>query len=55
MVVVSQRMAQVMDRLGPVAHFFSASAYGRRAGNPHELPLRICGSAAESNTWRIES
>jgi len=48
--VISQRIAQVMDRLGPVAHFFTASAYARRAGdpgicdfavgNPHELPLQ---------------
>jgi aspartate aminotransferase len=47
--VISQRIAQIMDRLGPVAHFFTASAYARRAGdpsicdfavgNPHELPL----------------
>jgi len=47
--VVSQRIAQLMDRLGPVAHFFTASMYARRVGepgicdfavgNPHELAL----------------
>jgi aspartate aminotransferase len=47
--VVSQRITQVMDRLAPVAQFFTASAYARRAGepgicdfavgNPHELAL----------------
>jgi aspartate aminotransferase len=47
--VVSQRIAQVMDRLGSVARFFTASAYAQRVGepgicdfavgNPHELAL----------------
>jgi aspartate aminotransferase len=47
--VVSQRITQVMARLAPVAQFFTASAYARRAGepgicdfavgNPHELVL----------------
>jgi aspartate aminotransferase len=47
--VVSQRIAQVMDRLDSVARFFTASAYARRVGepgicdfavgNPHELAL----------------
>jgi aspartate aminotransferase len=47
--VVSQRITQVMGQLGPVAHFFTASTYARRAGepgicdfavgNPHELAL----------------
>jgi hypothetical protein len=47
--VVSQRIAQVMNRLGPVAQFFTASADARRVGepgicdfavgNPHELAL----------------
>jgi aspartate aminotransferase len=47
--VVSQRITQVMARLAPVAQFFTASAYARRAGepgicdfavgNPHELAL----------------
>src|SRR6187431_2534623 len=49
MMVVSQRITQVMNRLGPVAHFFTASTYARRAGepgicdfavgNPHDLAL----------------
>src|ERR1044071_7791951 len=32
--VISQRIAQMMDRLGPVAHFFTASTYARRVGEP---------------------
>src|SRR5215217_4253694 len=49
MMLVSQRITQVMNRLGPVAHFFTASTYARRVGepgicdfavgNPHELAL----------------
>jgi hypothetical protein len=34
MMVVSQRIAQVMNRLAPVAQFFTASAYSRRADEP---------------------
>jgi aspartate aminotransferase len=47
--IVSQRITQAMDRLGPVAHFFTASTYAQRVGepgicdfavgNPHELAL----------------
>jgi aspartate aminotransferase len=67
MMVVSQRMAQVMDLLGPVARFFTESAYARRAGdpsicdfavgNPHELPLpgfvEALGrySVPQNNAW----
>jgi aspartate aminotransferase len=49
MMIISQRITQVMGQLGPVAHFFTASTYARRAGepgicdfaigNPHELAL----------------
>jgi hypothetical protein len=35
MMLESQRNTQVMNRLGPVAHFFTASTYARRVG---ELP-----------------
>jgi aspartate aminotransferase len=49
MMSVSERITQAMNRLGPVAHFFTASTYARRVGepgicdfavgNPHELAL----------------
>ena len=49
MMLVSQRITQVMNRLGPVAQFFTASTHARRVGepgicdfavgNPHELAL----------------
>jgi hypothetical protein len=31
---LSQRITQVMGRIGPVAHFFSESTYARHAGDP---------------------
>jgi aspartate aminotransferase len=59
MMGMSQRIAQVMGRIGPVAHFFTESAYARRAGdpaicdfalgNPHELPLP--GFVAALSRW----
>jgi aspartate aminotransferase len=65
--VISQRIAQMMDRLGPVAHFFTASTYARRVGqpgicdfavgNPHELALpgfvQALGQyvAPQNNAW----
>jgi aspartate aminotransferase len=67
MMVVSQRITQVMQRLGPVAHFFTASTYARRVGdpgicdfavgNPHELALpgfvEALGQyvAPQNNAW----
>ena len=37
MMVVSQRITQVMNRLGPVAHFFTASTYARHSGRAARL------------------
>jgi aspartate aminotransferase len=61
MMGVSQRMEQVLDLLGPVAHFFTESEYARRAedpaicdfavGNPQELPLP--GFAEALGRWSV--
>jgi hypothetical protein len=49
MMVVSQRITQVMGRLGPVAHFFTASTYARRAGEPRQ-PARTGTAALQKAT-----
>jgi aspartate aminotransferase len=59
--VMSQRITQVLGRIGPVAHFFTESAYARRAGdpsicdfavgNPHELPLP--GFVTALSRWSV--
>lgn len=65
--IVSERITQAMNRLGPVAQFFTASTYAQHAGepgicdfavgNPHELALpgfvHALGQyvAPQNNSW----
>jgi aspartate aminotransferase len=66
---ISPRIANLLDHLGPVHHFFTQSSYARRAGdpticdfalgNPQEPPLagfaEALGrwSAPQGNDWFV--